>query len=60
MKIIKVISKQTYVGKNGKTYHYNNYAIVLPNGRKIQIKPSFVNDYAMLDAVAEIVDNRNK
>jgi hypothetical protein len=60
MKIIKIISKQTYTGKNGKQYHYNNYAIVLPNGRKIQIKPSFVNDYAMLDAVAEIVDNRNK
>lgn len=60
MKIIKVISKQTYTGKNGKVYHYNNYAIVLPNGRKIQIKPAFVNDYAILDAVAELIDNRNK
>ena len=60
MKLIKVISKQTYTGKNGKTYHYNNYAIVLPSGRKIQIRPAFVKDYAILDAVAELIDNRNK
>lgn len=60
MKVIKVISKQTYTAKNGKTYHYNNYAIVLPNGRKVQIKPAFSKDYAILDAVAELVDNRNK
>lgn len=60
MKIIKIISKQTYTGKNGKTYHYQNYSIVLPSGKKIQIKPAFVNDYAILDAVAELIDNRNK
>lgn len=60
MKIIKVISKQTYTGKNGKEYHYKNYAIVLPSGKKIQIKPAFENDYAILDAVAELVDNKNK
>lgn len=60
MKLIKVISKQTYTGKNGKTYHYNNYAIVLPSGRKIQIRPAFVKDYAILDAVAELIDNKNK
>lgn len=60
MKIIKVISKQTYTGKNGKEYHYNNYAIVLPSGRKIQIRPAFVKDYAILDVVAELIDNRNK
>lgn len=60
MKIIKVISKQTYTGKNGKEYHYNNYAIVLPSGRKIQFRPAFVKDYAILDAVAELIDNRNK
>lgn len=60
MKIIKVISKHTYTGKNGKQYHYNNYAIVLQNGKKIQIRPAFVKDYAILDAVAELIDNRNK
>lgn len=60
MKIIKVISKQTYTGKNGKTYHYNNYAIVLQNGKKIQIRPAFSKDYAILDVVAELIDNRNK
>ncbi len=60
MKIIKVISKQTYTGKDGKEYHYNNYAIALPSGSKIQIRPAFVKDYAILDAVAELIDNRNK
>ena len=60
MKIIKVISKHTYTGKDGKEYHYNNYAIVLPNGKRIQIKPAFTKDYAILDIVAEIIDNRNK
>ena len=60
MKLIKVISKQTYTGKDGKEYHYNNYAIVLPNGKRIQIRPAFVKDYAILNAVAELIDNRNK
>ena len=60
MKIIKVISKQTYTGKDGKKYHYNNYAIVLPSGRKVQIRPAFSKDYAILDIVAELIDNRNK
>ena len=60
MKLIKVIIKQTYTGKDGKEYHYNNYAIVLPNGKRIQIRPAFVKDYAILNAVAELIDNRNK
>lgn len=60
MKIIKVISEQTYTGKDGKKYHYNNYSIVLENGKKIQIRPSFMKDYNTLDAVAELIDNRKK
>jgi len=60
MKLIKVISNKTYVAKNGKTYHYQNYSLVLPNGKRIQIRPAFVKDYAILDAVAELIDNRNK
>lgn len=60
MKIIKIIRKETYNGKDGNTYHYNNYAIVLPNGKYIQIRPAFVKDYDILNAVAELIDNRNK
>lgn len=60
MKLIKVIKKETYKGKDGKTYHYNNYSIVLENGKKIQIRPSFVKDYNTLDAIAELIDNRKK
>lgn len=60
MRIIKEISKKTYTGKNGKTYHYQNYSIVLQNGKRIAIRPTFSKDYAILNAVAELVDNRNK
>jgi len=60
MKLIKVISNKTYVAKNGKTYHYQNYFIVLQNGKRIAIRPSFSKDYAILDIVAEIVDKRKK
>ena len=60
MKIIKVISEKTYEAENGKTYHYQNYFIVLQNGKRIAIRPSFSKDYATLDAVAELIDNRNE
>lgn len=60
MKLIKEISNKTYIGKNGKTYHYQNYSIVLQNGVKVQIKPVFSNHYNKLDAIAEIYDNRKK
>lgn len=60
MKLIKEIKKETYKGKDGNTYHYNNYSIVLDNGKKIQFKPAFVKDYAILNAIAELIDNRNK
>ena len=60
MEIIKVISEQTYTGKDGKKYHYNNYSIVLDNGKRIQVRPSFVKDYTTLDAIATLIDNRKK
>ncbi len=60
MKLIHIISDRTYKGKNGKEYHYRNYALVLPNGKQIVIKPAFSKDYALLDVLAEIVDKRKK
>ncbi len=60
MKIVKIISEKTYIGKDGNTYHYNNYAIMLDNGRKIQIRPVFSNDYTVLNAIAELIDLRKE
>jgi len=60
MKLIQVISNSTYKGKDGKTYHHRNFALVLPNGKQIVIKPAFSKDYALLDVLAEIVDKRKK
>lgn len=58
MKIVKIISDKTYIGKDGNTYHYNNYAILLDNGKKIQIRPAFAKDYTILNAIAELIDLR--
>ena len=37
MKLVKIISNETYIGEDGNTYHYNNYAIMLDNGRKYKL-----------------------
>ena len=60
MKIVKIISNKTYIGNDGNTYHYNNYAILLDNGKKIQIRPAFSKDYTILNAIAELIDEREK
>ena len=60
MKLVKIISDKTYIGEDGNTYHYNNYAILLNNGRKIQIRPAFSKDYMILNAIAELIDEREK
>ncbi|HKM40263.1 MAG TPA: hypothetical protein VJZ99_00030 [Patescibacteria group bacterium] len=60
MKIVKIISNKTYIGKDGNTYHYNNYAILLDNGRQIQIRPAFTKDYTILNAIAELIDLRKE
>lgn len=52
MKVIKKQSKQTYVAKNGKEYHYYNYYLELENGKRVQIRCSFVKDINTLDAIA--------
>jgi len=60
MKLVKIISDKTYIGNDGNTYHYNNYAILLDNGRQIQIRPAFSNDYVILNAIAELIDLRKE
>lgn len=54
MKLIKKQSKQTYKNKEGESKHYYNYFLQLENGKRVQIKPAFVDDSRTLDAVAEL------
>lgn len=53
MRLIKRQSNQKYKNKNGEEKHYYNYFLELDNGKRIQVKPSFVDDKRTLDAVAE-------
>ena len=52
MKIIKKKSEKTYTNKKGKECHYYNYYIELDNGKRIQVKASFVDETKLLDMVA--------
>ena len=52
--LIKCKSEETYLAKNGKTYNYQNYYLVLPNGRWVAVKCAFKNDYDKLDTIADI------
>lgn len=60
MKLVKFKTKNTYQGKDGKDYHYYNYALVLENGKQIVIKCFNRVDYATLDGVAEYVKTSSK
>ena len=55
MRLIKVQSKKTYVGKDGKEHHFYNYYLEMNNGKRVQIKAAYNDDYAKLDLVAEYV-----
>lgn len=51
---MKLISKQhTYEGKDGIEKLGYNYYIVLDNGNRIAIKPSFSKDYSILFLLSE-------
>ena len=55
MKLIKVQSKKTYLGKDGNNHNYYNYFVELDNGKRLQIKCAYSDDYPKLDLVAEYV-----
>lgn len=55
MKVIKKQSKETYKNKNDKECHYYHYYLELENGKRIQIKPAFKEDYKSLDLVSNYV-----
>lgn len=57
LKLIKIKSKQTYKNKEGKECHYYNFALVLENGKRVQIKPSFARDYLILNCICEVANN---
>lgn len=53
MKVIKKVSKKTYVGKDKKEYHYVNYYLQCDNGKRIGIKTFNVDDLKRLDMISE-------
>lgn len=53
MKVIKKLSKKTYIGKDNKEYHYVNYYLQCDNGRRILIKTVNVDDIKRLDMISE-------
>lgn len=55
MLVEKSLSKNTYVGKDGKEHHYVNYFLVCNNGRKIAITCKYKDDFKLLDMVSENV-----
>ena len=55
MKVIKVKSKKTYKGKDGKERFYYNYYLESENGKRIGIKCVNPSDYARLDMVSTYV-----
>lgn len=55
MEVIKVVSKKTYVGNDGKEHHYVNFYLQCNNGKRIAIKCVNKEDYSRLDMVATYV-----
>lgn len=53
MKLITKQTKQTYINKNGDEKPYTNYFLVADNGKVIQIKCAFKNDYPKLNLLAD-------
>lgn len=55
MQILKIRSKKTYTGSDGKEHNYYNYYLELDNGNRIQIKAAYKDDYAKLDTIAQYI-----
>jgi len=58
--MFELIRKTKNVEKDGKTLHYTNYYLQLPNGSYIPIKPAFDNDYKVLYVLAREVESEVK
>lgn len=55
IKLIKKQGKKLYKNKEGKECHFYNYYLQLENGKRIQIKAAFDEDFVILDAICEYV-----
>lgn len=59
LKLVKVVSDDTYTDKKGYEHKKINYYLVV-NGQYIAIRPSFHEGYGKLDLVANVVKHGNK
>ena len=60
VKLVKIRSKKTYKGNDGKDYHYYNFHVVLPNGKSVPIKCINRDGYLILEGCAEYVKTSDK
>jgi len=56
MKVVKIVSKDTYKDGKGREHQKTNYYLVI-NDVFVAIRPSFSEGYGKLDLVAEVVRN---
>lgn len=47
-----IVIKKEVKDEKGKIVYFNNYYLLLENGKRVAIKPSFKNDYSTLSAIA--------
>ena len=55
IKLIKKQGKKQYKNKKGKACHFYNYYLQLENGKRVQIKAAFNDDFVVLDTICEYV-----
>lgn len=57
VEIVKIILDKSYTDKQGKIRNYVNFYVVVAD-KWIAVRPSFVKDFAALDAIAKVLDKR--
>lgn len=53
IKLICVVSDETYKGTDGKEYHSKHYFLELENGTRVAVKPCFKDDYKIFGLICE-------
>ena len=60
MKLVKVISKKTYVNKNKKQVPCNYFALEFENGRRIPVQPIYDDWDILRFNVDKVIDLRKE
>lgn len=52
MNTVKLEKEKVQVQKDGETKNYTNFYLLLQNGYRVQVRPSFSKDYKSLVVIA--------